>query len=146
MKKYIILLSVVIVSLLTGCKSKESNENSYAESLSKSQKIEIKMIDSSEIYLIDEKEDIETFIKNIKVDSWELDESPEEMETEREFIFYQKPTKELSDGSKSKNKLIEAAKLITYKDVPYVNFTIENFSLTFQIPEEIGQYLNTLGN
>ncbi len=39
-----------MISLLTGCKSKDNENNEYATSLSKSQKIEISVADSPDVY------------------------------------------------------------------------------------------------
>lgn len=149
MKKYIIVYAILIISLLTGCKSKsnESNEkNEYANSLSKSQKIEIRIAENEEIYLIDEKKDIEGFIKKIKVDRWELKELPEDAEVAREYIFYQSETVKPSDETNNNDNIYEAARLITYKDIPYINFTMDDLEFSFLIAEETAQYLNTLGD
>jgi hypothetical protein len=135
-----------MISLLTGCKSKDNENNEYATSLSKSQKIEISVADSPDVYLIDEKKDIEAFIKKITADKWELKELPEEAELAREYIFYQSDTVKLMDRTNNKDEVKEAAKIITYKDLPYIKFTMNELEFSFLISEETAQYLNTLGN
>lgn len=149
MKKYILLLAIVMISLLSGCKSKNNENNAnneYANSLSKSEKIEIRIADNSDIFLIDDKKDIEEFIKKIKVEKWELKELPEDAVVAREYIFYQNETEKPTDGTKNSQGIYEAARLITYKDLPYINFTMDDFEFDFLLAEETAQYLNTLGD
>ncbi len=86
------------------------------------------------------------FIKKITADKWELKELPEEAELAREYIFYQSDTVKLMDRTNNKDEVKEAAKIITYKDLPYIKFTMNELEFSFLISEETAQYLNTLGN
>jgi len=135
-----------VISLLTGCKSKDNENNEYATSLSKSQKIEIRVADSSDVYLIDETKGIEAFIKKIAANKWELKELPKEAEVAREYIFYHSDTEKLMDRTNNKNEVKEAARIITYKNLPYIKFTMNELEFSFLISEDTAQYLNTLGN
>lgn len=146
LKKYIILIAILMISLLTGCKAKDNENNEYATSLSKSQKIEIRVTDSSDVYLIDETKGIEEFTKKITARNWELKELPEEGKMAREYIFYQSDTVKLMDRTKNKDELKEVARIITYKDLPYITLTMNELEFSFLISEETAQYLNTLGN
>ncbi|GGB40473.1 hypothetical protein F3157_16965 [Virgibacillus dakarensis] len=57
--------------------------------------------------------------------------------------MYQKDTVKLGESEKQKDNLNEVAAMTTYKDLPYIEFSVKSYSFNFKVPEEVAEYLNS---
>lgn len=132
---------------LVGCnKTFQESETSSPDStsLSKAQKIEvISSDDGSVIQTLTSNEDIENFINNLKMETWDY-VSPPANETEKqfEFIMYQEDTLKLGETKKKNPELHEMGKLIVYKDISNLTFELPLIKFTVILPEDVNHYLH----
>ncbi|MFD1412330.1 hypothetical protein [Oceanobacillus jeddahense] len=146
MKKGImIFLLVISVSfLIMGCSAGEENDgSSVADSLENTQKVEVTSLESSDATTISDNNDIEEFVDALKVDEWELEDIPSEASEDKTFKMYQQDTVKLGESENQNDDLNEVATMTTYKDVPNVKFDVESLSLSFKVPDEVAEYLNS---
>jgi len=146
---------MVITLVLTGCNITDSSNNVQGsdtkredlqdsfKTLEKAQKIEMKSEDTgSVVRTITKKEAVKTFIKQQRMDKWEYAGAlPKDAKKQYEYIFSQEGTKKLSEKEKNKS-LNEVARLITYKDIPYITLKVSFINLNIKIPSDVAEYLN----
>lgn len=141
MKKGImIFLLVISVSfLIMGCSAGEGNDGSSVEgSLENTQKVEVTSLESSDATTISD-----NLVDALKVDEWELEDIPSEASEDKTFKMYQQDTVKIGESENQNDDLNEVATMTTYKDVPNVKFDVESLSLSFKVPDEVAEYLNS---
>jgi len=136
MKKFIVLIlsMTMFMMLLSACgfkenisKSGEFKADEFIKMI-KSDKIEIKSIDSSSVIsTITDQKYVDQFVKNLKIQQWQMTSLPENSEVQYEYV--------LNNGK---------ANIITFKDIPYVQLKIKGFNFTFKVPEDVANYLNAV--
>ena len=57
--------------------------------------------------------------------------------------MYQEDTVKLGESGKQKGNLNEIAHMVTYKDVPYIEFSLNGYSFNFKVPKDVSKYLNS---
>lgn len=129
----VLILSTIMLTT-TGCgESKEFNENEMSESLTKSQKIEVKSVkDSSVVYSTRDQTDIDGFVEKLKLGEWETTSIPEKAEAQYEYILH------YGSGADDTNRLI------TYKNTPYIKYTMWKLSIGFKVPDDVADFLNDI--
>ncbi|UZW14683.1 hypothetical protein OSC52_02220 [Clostridium pasteurianum] len=136
MKKFIVLIlsMTMFMMLLSACGFKQnlsiSGEFKADEFIQmiKSDKIEIKSIDSSSVIsTVTDQKYIDQFVKNLKIQQWQMTSLPDNSEVQYEYV--------LNNGK---------ANIITFKDIPYVQLEIKGFNFTFKVPEDVANYLNAV--
>jgi len=140
------LLVVIVSTLLMGCGSgKKNDDSSLTDSFEKTQKVEVISSDGSNVITtISDDKDIENFIDALKIDDWDSADIPSGATEEKTFKMYQKDTVKLGESENQKDNLNEVASMTTYKDVPYIKFSLKSFSFNFKVPEEVHEYLNSI--
>lgn len=110
----------------------------------KSQKIVAEKLngDSSSITMTEE-EEIQKFIDRLEIDTWEQTTTPRKAEKETRYILYQEATKHLGEGKSDKTNFKEIAQIIIYKDTPYIDMQIKDWTISFKVPERV---VKSLGN
>ena len=68
---------------------------------------------------------------------------PKEAEISYICIFYQEETQKAGQDE-SDLKELEIARMVFYKDIPYLNIEMSSFSLDFQLPETTDSYFESL--
>ncbi|AJA46505.1 hypothetical protein CPAST_c04050 [Clostridium pasteurianum DSM 525 = ATCC 6013] len=136
MKKFIVLIlsMTMFMMLLSACgfkqnlsKSGEFKADEFIQMI-KSDKIEIKSIDSSSVIsTVTDQKYIDQFVKNLKIQQWQMTSLPDNSEVQYEYV--------LNNGK---------ANIITFKDIPYVQLEIKGFNFTFKVPEDVANYLNAV--
>lgn len=136
MKKFIlIMLSIIaLMTLLSSCglkdnlsESKEFKSDEFIQMI-KSDKIQIKSTDNSSIIsTVTDQKYIDQFVKDLKIQQWEMSSLPENSEVQYEYV--------LNNGN---------ASIITFKDIPYVQLKVKRFNFTFKVPEDVSKYLNSV--
>ncbi len=143
-----ILIVVIVSTLLVGCSTgKKNDDSSIAGSFEKTQKIEIISSDDSDIIkTISDNKDIENFVDALKMDDWDWEpvELPSEAIKGNTFKMYRKDAAKFSWSRKQKDNLNEVATMTSYKNVPYIKFSLKSFSFNFKVPEEVHEYLNSV--
>lgn len=145
MKKSIMmfLLGISVLFLLIGCNiGKKSDDSDIGDSFEKTQKIEVIPLDGSDDTTISDDKDIKDFVDALRIDKWDSADIPLGATEGKSFKMYQKDTVKLGDSENPKNDLSEVATMTTYKDVPYLKFSVKDFSFNFKIPEDVSEYLN----
>lgn len=125
------ILSVIVLTM-TGCaEDKEFKEDEVSESLTKSQKIKVKSVkDSSVVYSTTDQSDIDRFVEKLKLEDWEPASVPEKAEAQYEYILH------YNSGADDTNRLI------TYKNTPYIKYTMWKLSISFKVPDDVANFLN----
>lgn len=151
-KRFVVSIVLVITLVLAGCDSSKNSQGSETkrenlqdsiQTLTKAQKIEMKSEDSGTVVrTITKKEEVKTFIKQQRMDKWEYAGAlPKEAKKQYEYIFSQEAT--VKPAEKEKNReLNEVARLITYKNIPYVTLKVSFINLNMKIPKDVAEYLN----
>lgn len=140
-----LLLTVSLAILLMGCSlGKEKDDSGIVDSLGETQKIEVIAADSSDVIItISDDDDIGNFVDALKIEDWDSADIPSEATKGERFKMYQVDT--IKQGESANNKdLNRVATMTSYKDVPYIEFSLKNFSLDFKVPEEVYEYLNSM--
>lgn len=133
-RKWVVLILSTIMLTTTGCGgSKEFSEDEMSESLTKSQKIEVKSVkDSSVVYSTTNQTDIHGFVEKLKLEEWETASIPEKAEAHYEYILH------YDSGADDTNRLI------SYKNTPYIKYTMWKLSFGFQVPDDVADFLNDI--
>ena len=142
------LTAIIVSTLLVGCSTEKKNDdNSLTGNFENTQKIEVISSDDSDIITtISDDKDIENFVDALKMDDWDWDsvDIPSEATEGNIFKIYRKDAAKLTWSNKKKDNLNEVATMTTYKNVPYIKFSLKSFSFNFKVPEEVHDYLNSI--
>lgn len=149
MKKALGYMMVIAALLLSGCNMSGDDESEVADDLeaniqtiAKAQKIE-KEDNGKVLKTYTEKDEIETFITQQNLEKWEsVTALPNGAKKQYEYVFMQSKTIKLGEKKDNPSPLQEVARLITYKDIPYVSLQVSFIDLYFQVPDEVAAYLN----
>ncbi|KRG16048.1 hypothetical protein [Lederbergia galactosidilytica] len=145
MKKILLYsLSLWILAILfAGCSAKGNQglmNDDWNQNLGKTQKIEVQSGDKAKT-ITDHKE-IEDFIGKLEIDNWELAEIPSDAEEEYQYTLFQEDTRQFGKAKSDQLELKEIANIITYRDLPYLKLRMENFTLSFAVPEHVAEFIN----
>lgn len=141
----IFLLSITAVFLFIGCSSKTAKDETFiGDSLEQTQKVDIIPSDGTDTITLSDDNDIKEFVLALKIDKWHLENIPSDADEKYIYKIYQQETKKLWGGINKNRDLNEVATLTAYKDLPYIDFNIKGFSLSFKVPENVAEYLNTV--
>lgn len=114
--------------------------------MDKAQRIEMKSVASDEVQRsLTEKKELEKFVAKLRVEEWESDSRlPEDAKPSHEYIFYQEETPQAGEKKGKEAPLYEVARLITYRELPYVKLKVSLIELDCKVPEDVARYLNQL--
>jgi len=151
MKKSALILLCLLSSafLLTGCGKTgeaEPEENDWTDGLTKAQKIEVSLTNEKKpIKVIDEQAGVDEFVSKLNLDSWKLADVPDGGVPERDFTMYQEATTKLGASNDQSKTMKEVAEITTYKNIPYIDFTVSNNTFSFEVPKQVMKALNQQG-
>jgi len=137
------------IFLLTGCENNgedEAEEKDWTDGLVKAQKVEVSLAKEKKlITVIEEPPSVDKFVSALQPDRWKLADIPDNAIPEKDFTMYQERTTKLGESSDGPTTVKEVAKITTYKDIPYIDFTIHNNIFGFEVTEDIAEYLAKQG-
>lgn len=144
-KSMVMFLFFVSVSiLLIGCvRGEDDDESSITDNFENTQRVEVISTDGLNITTISDESEIESFVDALKIDEWDSADIPQGSTEGKTFKMYQKETLKLGDSENQKDNLNEVAIMTTYKDAPYVKFSLKSFSFNFKVPTEVAGYLES---
>ncbi|GIN20589.1 hypothetical protein J1TS3_17230 [Siminovitchia fordii] len=154
------LLFILVVSALVGCntsnsseakdtvnreKNQESGMQENIKDIAKAQKVEVHSADNGTVLkTMSEKADIEEFIESLKLDGWEYaSDLPKDAEKQYEYVFSIEDTTKLGERKEKKPSLHEVARLITFKDIPYVTLKVSLIKIDMKVPDDVAEQLNS---
>ncbi|MCM3796836.1 hypothetical protein M3690_26525 [Priestia megaterium] len=148
MKRFYFVL-IVILSMSTflfGCSQKEKDmKNNLDIGIDQAQRIEVTSVKdpNSVLAVIDKKEDVNTFIKKLRVNKWNTAEIPSNANKKDIYKLYQKETIKLGDKSnKGEQKLQKVGTITTYKNSSYVSFQTKGLNFNLKVPQDVAEYLS----
>lgn len=139
MKKGFLLLSLLFLVIgLAACSSNDPNTfngKNWEKALKKTEKINVLLPVSGKLPTeITDQEQIEAFIKGLQIQTWEENEIPKGVIIEKICIFYK------TENSEKK----EVGRMITYKDIPYVDFMMNDIPFSFKVSDETLETLKSV--
>jgi len=150
MKRYFMLFLFVIGTslLLAGCNKddKDADAEEWNDFLGKSQIIEVVSPKEFHITTITDSKEIKSFVDKLKIDKWKLEELPADTKKASEYVMYQKDTIHFGETSKNNTELNEAAHIVTYEDIPYIDLKIKNINMSFKVPDDVAKHLSDINN
>ncbi|MCJ7842780.1 hypothetical protein MUB24_18230 [Lederbergia sp. NSJ-179] len=146
-KLFICGLSILMITgFFAGCSPKQDlnfSAHEWKNSLGKSQKVEaLKWDDSTASATLTDNKEIQNFVASLEMDTWELTEIPAEAEKELQYILYQEDTRRLGEGKTKQAELKEIANIVTYRDLPYLEIEIKDWTMSFKVPEHVAEFVN----
>lgn len=143
--KRLLFIVVLCIILLCGCRSnggEDAHSNYYAE-VSKAQEIRIHSVDASDIVkTLNTKEELEYFINALDMEHWELKSLPENAEISGIFSMFQEETLKFGQ-TKTDGELHKVCEIDSYIDQPYVTMELSGITMTFKVPDDVEEYLNS---
>lgn len=144
MKRLLFIVAICMI-LLCGCRSnggEDTNSDYYAE-FSKAQEIRINSVDASDIVkTLNTKEELNHFINALDMEHWELKSLPQNAEKSGIFSMFQEETLKFGQ-TKTDGELHRVCEIYSYKDQPYVTLKISGMKMTFEVSDDVEDYLNS---
>lgn len=137
------MLTFGISIILFGCSiEKEKKKEDFG--LEQIQKIEVSSSDDPQavLYVIDNNEGITEFVNALAIDKWTTSDIPSDATKGRIYKMYQADTVKLGETGADGKELKQIATLMTYKDSPYIKLTTKKLNFTFEVPQNVEQYLS----
>lgn len=145
MNKGLTLFMIMSVFLLlAACNTGDNNvdDGNGTEDLEKAEKVEVISTDGSEVITsFSSDKDIKKFIDALKLDDWKSADIPSEATKGKTFKMYQEDTVKFGESGNEQD-LNEIANMTTYKDDPYVEFSLKGHSFSFKVPNDVSEHLN----
>ena len=141
----LLLISISFLVLMVGCKAgnNHTDDKDWANDLEDTQKIEIRSSEHAKpVSIINDNQEITAFVKELKLDKWEIKGVPSNATKAKEIKFYHLDTIKLSESSEGKKTLEQVATVSTYKDIPYLDLTLKSITLSFKVPKDVSFFLS----
>lgn len=142
MKRYLILLALLLLLPLTGCSS-ENDSDLSASDLQKAQAIAVIDPSGTTLQTITEQGAINDFVDVLDIDHWELADLPADASIIGQFGLSQEKTIHFGEQSND-GKLYDVATITLY-DTPNLRINLLSFNFDFAIPdsahEKLAEYL-----
>lgn len=135
------MLSVFFVCI--GCSSKGEAIQDVLH-IEQAQQIDITLADGPESVwkVLDDTEDIQSFVEKLQVDKWQLAELPHSLLPENMFELYQANTVKLGEVQADKKELEKVGTIISYEDSRYIEFQMKKLTVHFKVPKEVATFLS----
>src|SRR5699024_772367 len=145
MKRFFpLFLFMTSLLFLTGCNTDnlKSDAKEWNNNLEKAQAIEvIPLEESDDPKTITANQEIKDFIESLQIDTWKTSSIPSDANKNKEFKMYQENTVKLGESLEDEQELKEIAVITVYDDVSYIDLSMKNFSLSFEIPKDVTESL-----
>ncbi|MBY7144953.1 hypothetical protein KFZ56_18205 [Virgibacillus sp. NKC19-3] len=140
------MFTLIATAIFTGCSNEQAqplDPAEWKENMRKSQQVEVKEWDDTmPTFTMTEDEEIQTFVDILDVDTWEPAQVPDKAEKEKQFILYQEPTRRLGEAKANQSELQAIASIVTYRDAPYIELQISDWTTGFTVSESAAESLN----
>ena len=150
MRKYMrrnIFLALILCGLLTGCQGRGHTEaTDYAERLTKAQEIAVTPAGATEAAeVFSGEEEQKKFLEELGIEEgiedWAPVSLPEDAKETGSFVFAQEETLRFGE-TETDGELYDICRLRVY-DGPYVSLELGKVTVTFEVPEETADKLNS---
>ena len=137
MKKFFLFVMAAGM-MLCGC-----GTDDVPGQLEKAQEIRIYKDGSDEcVQILDEASDMEKFVRQLNLEDWTEAPLPEQAEASGSFVLRQEET--LKQGQRAEDReMEETCRIYFYRTESFVRLEFAGLDLTFEVPEETAEALNT---
>ena len=139
--KRVLAAAAVCVLIFCGCQGGEMDETMlmYTDELSKVNEIDIIPDDIPDIVeTLSSGEELEQFVETLDLSQWK--ESALSQEAEKSGTF---SLREITSVDAEQTDVRCIGEIFVYKSVPYVSVRIADTTVSFEVPQETAEYLNS---
>lgn len=137
----VFVLAIITTVFLSAFGTEQTEQVDISDYTYSTEKIEVfKPGESEPFETVTDYQDIEVFVNNLKLDTWEIQRVPYGSTKGTIYKLYDRETAKAGESIEDK-ELYESGSIVVYSNEPYIEFKTKFFTSSFKVPVEVQESL-----